>query len=103
MFARWRALGWALLLAAACRGASPPASRPDAGGARAATITRAELAREIDVATDFSTHTWRQVSARPGARVPVEGMWQRYAPFLGIPPAELVLDGPPRPSAASPN
>jgi hypothetical protein len=71
---------------AACRGR----------GTTVAVATEQEFIREISVVINDKTHTWEGLfRVRPGVRVPIEGFWLRYAPFLGIPPSALVLARPP--------
>ena len=98
------------LLATACRnrgGGVGAASRADvslaAPTAPVPVLTERDLIRELTYQTDPVTHTWRTFEARRGARIPAEGIWQRYAPFLGIPPTALVPIRPPRKHPIIPN
>jgi hypothetical protein len=86
-----RVIGLALLLAAGCRHRPPVVA-----------ITERELTTELSYTEDPETHTWRTFRARPGARIPAEGIWQRYAPFIGIRPEALVQMRPARPDGIIP-
>jgi hypothetical protein len=96
----------ALVLAlGACRGAGP--SRSSGAGAAAgadasASPAEAALARDLIVTVDFATHAPSRIEARPGASVPVEGLWSRLDGRLRVPPASLVPEGPPAPSTSVP-
>jgi len=99
MSSMWRGIGLGLLLAASChcRGGSPaPVTE------KQRPVTERQLNDELSVTTDPDTHTWRTFRARPGARIPADGIWYRYAPFLGIPPEALVPIRPPRPDSIIP-
>jgi hypothetical protein len=97
----WPALALAV---AACRGsgAGGGGARP-ASDAGAPVATQRQFIEEISVAIDFKRHTWGPFEVRRGARVPLAGFWERYAPFLGIAPSELVQSRPPRPAPVIPN
>jgi len=71
----------------------PPPVRPEG---------RTDLRELTTFTIDPDTHTWRTFRARPGARIPADGIWYRYAPFLGIPPEALVPVRPPRPDPIVP-
>jgi hypothetical protein len=109
---RWASLVVVVVLAAgfsACQRAGARAS--DAAGAErrlpptvpAAVATVKEMINELSVQPNFKNHTWGPFEVRRGVRVPIEGFWQRYAPFVGIPISELVLVRPPRPAPVIPN
>jgi|tagenome__1003787_1003787.scaffolds.fasta_scaffold20816511_2 hypothetical protein len=91
MASAWRVIGLVLLLAAGCRGRPPVVA-----------ITERELMAELTYTEEPGTHTWRTFRPRPGARIPAEGIWQRYAPFIGIPSAALVQIRPARPHGIIP-
>jgi hypothetical protein len=84
-----------LFVVAACRG--------DSRQQKVTVATKSELIQELSTQGDFKTHTWRIFEPRPGVRIPVEGMWRRYEPFLGIPASVLVETGPSRPDSIRPN
>src|SRR5690348_7967167 len=86
-----------VLMVGACRAGRPT----DSGGAHVAS--ELELNRELTYTTDPATKTWRTFAPRPGARVAADGVWQRYAPYVGIPISELVRVGPSRPAGIIPN
>jgi hypothetical protein len=104
MPAPWRSLVVVLALGA-CRGGGPSRSGgagAAAGAGASASPSEAAPARDLSVSVDFKTHTPTHIEARPGARVPVEGLWSRLGGRLRVPPASLVAQGPPAPSASVP-
>jgi hypothetical protein len=90
-----------MLALGACRGGGPSRSGGGDAGA-AAGAPEAAPARDLVVSVDFRTHAPTRIEPRPGARVPVEGLWSRLGGRLPVPPASLVADGPPVPSSAVP-
>jgi hypothetical protein len=94
MSSMWGVIGLELLLAASCHGrVGSPAPVTE----KQLPVTEKQLNAELTFTVDPDTHNWRTFRARPGARIPADGIWYRYAPFLGIPPEALVPIGPPRP------
>lgn len=87
-----------LLLPAVVAAARSGARKTAAPPAAVAVASEKEFIHEISVAVDFKRHTWGPFHVMDGVRVPFEGFWQRYEPFVGIPISELLLAGPPRPS-----
>jgi len=81
-----------MLLVASCHGRRAPP----------APVTEKQLNEELTFTVDPDTHVWRTFRPRPGARIPADGIWYRYAPFLGIPPEALVPVRPPRPDPIVP-
>lgn len=82
----WHMIGLGLLVGAGCLRQAPVAA-----------ITERELIAELSYMDEPETHTLRTFRARPGARIPAEGIWQRYAPFIGIRPEALVQMRPAQP------
>jgi len=92
MSSAWRVIGLGLLLVASCSGRPAPP----------APVTEKQLNEELTFTIDPDTHVWRTFRPRPGARIPADGIWYRYAPFLGIPPESLVPSRPPVPDTIIP-
>jgi hypothetical protein len=94
MSSGWRASCLGLLFVAGCHGGS---ASPAPVTEKQLPVTEKQLNHELTFTLDPDTRTWRTFRARPGARIPADGIWYRYAPFLGIPPEALVPVRPPRP------